>query len=77
MNEKQKRLFFAVIAIVVGMAVYPPFQFNWLGRTITGYAWIFALPFPGATVDVGMLVAQWAIVLGIGLVAFFLLGNRS
>ena len=77
MNDKQKSLFVGIIAIIVAMAIYPPFQLQWFGRTKTGYGWIFSPPFSGATIDVGMLIAQWAIVLGIGVVGFFLLRNRS
>lgn len=78
MNDKQKSLCIGIIAIIVAMAIYPPFQLQWFGRTRTGYGWIFSPPFNGAaTIDVGMLIAQWAIVLGIGVVAFFLLRNRS
>ena len=78
MNDNQKILCLGVVVIIVAMAVYPPFQLHWYGRTASGYGWIFSPPFSGAgTIDVGMLLAQWAIVLGIGIVVLFLLRNRS
>lgn len=79
MNDNQKFLCIGIIAIIVAMAIYPPFQLHWQGRTRTvGYSWIFSPPFDGAaTIDIAMLITQWAIVLGIGAVAFIVLRNRS
>lgn len=78
MNDNQKSVCLGVVAVVVGMALYPPFVLHWFGRTATEYGWIFSPPFNGAaTVDVGRLIAQWVAVLGVGAVAFVLLRNRS
>jgi hypothetical protein len=78
MNDNQKLLCLGIIAIIVAMAVYPPFQVHWGGITRSvGYDWIFSPPHGAATIDVAMLIAQWVIVLGIGAIAYILLRNRS
>lgn len=79
MKDRQNLLCIGIVAIIVAMSVYPPFQVHWQGRTSSvGYGWIFSPPLDGAaTIDVAMLIAQWVIVLGIGAIAFILLRNRS
>lgn len=79
MNDNRKLLCIGIIAIIVAMAVYPPFQVHWQGGVRSlGYGWIFSPPLDGAaTIDVAMLIVQWVIVLGIGAIAFVLLRNRS
>lgn len=77
MNDNRKLVCIGIIAIIVAMAVYPPFQVHNQGRTVNlGYGWIFSPPHGAATIDVAMLIAQWVIVLGIGAIAFILLRNR-
>lgn len=79
MNDNQKLLCIGIIAIIVAMAVYPPFQVHLaVGTRSVGYGWIFSPPYgDAATIDVAMLIAQWVIVLGIGAIAFILLRKSS
>ncbi len=78
MKDNQKLLCIGIIAIIVAMAVYPPFQVHLGGITRSvGYDWIFSPPHGAATIDVAMLIAQWVIVLGIGAIAFILLRKSS
>lgn len=78
-KDIQKLLCIGIIAIIIAMAVYPPFQVHLAGITRSvGYDWIFSPSFGGAaSIDIAMLIAQWIIVLGIGAIAFILLRNRS
>jgi hypothetical protein len=77
MNTNQKRILIAVIAIIAGMLLYPPFHVVANNGTVfnMGYAWITDPPKRGyvaATVNVGMLLIQWVGVLLVGGLAFFL-----
>ena len=77
MNEKQKKILIAVAAGILGMFLYPPFQFkNSGGRVFSrGYGWI--TDGHGALmVDFSTLVAQWFVVLIIGGVAFMLVKDK-
>jgi hypothetical protein len=81
MNNKQKKLLLAVIAVVVAMLLFPPFHFiNMAGVKLNkGYAFLFSPPTLSSgircSVDVGMLLTQWLVVLIVGGIAFFLLKN--
>lgn len=74
MNTNQKRILIAVILLVAGMLLYPPFQ-----RVVSngatynmGYGWIFDPPGRDATVNVVILLMQWVGVLVVGGLGFFL-----
>ena len=79
MNENQKKVLIAVVAAIGLMLLYPPFHAS-LPNGVTknlGYSWIFEPPLGGVfgstgTVDVAMLFTQWAGVLIVGTIAFFL-----
>lgn len=82
MNTTQKRIMIAVIVIIVGMLVYPPFQVVAKNGVVfnMGYGWIFDPPKRGyiaASVDVPMLLIQWVGVLVVGGLALFLAKNSS
>lgn len=79
MKDSQKLLCIGIIAVILAMCVYPPFQVHWQGRiSRVGYGWIFSPPLDGAaTIDVAMLIVQWVIVLGIGAIAYILLRKSS
>lgn len=83
MNGKQKKVLIAVAAVVLGMLLYPPFQWKGPGGSVAsmGYHWIFAPPLyndlvapamnPYAkTVNIGLLITQWIAVLIIGVIAY-------
>lgn len=77
MNQNQKRILIAVLAIVAAMFVYPPFQIVANNGTVfnMGYGWIFDSPKRGsviANVNVPMLLIQWIGVLIVGGIAFFI-----
>lgn len=77
MNTNQKRIITAVIVIIVGMLLYPPFQVIAKNGIVfnMGYDWIFDPPkrrYIGANVNVSMLLIQWVGVLVVGGLAFFL-----
>lgn len=74
MNKNQRLILIAVVAVVVAMFIYPPFQAV-RGGTIhnMGYGWIFALSKRGyMTINVSMLLIQWIGVFIVGGIAFFL-----
>lgn len=77
MNQNQKRILIAVIAVVVAMLAYPPFQVIASNGVVfnMGYDWLIAPPKRGyvaATVNASMLLIQWIGVLVVGGIAFFL-----
>lgn len=83
MNEKQKKVLIVVIAAIGLMLVYPPFHARGpYGITKNlGYSWILKPPMDSGygsagTVDIAMLFTQWAGVLIVGAVAFFLSKDR-
>lgn len=74
-RDFQMLLGIVIFTIVIGMAIYPPFQVHVAGMTRSvGYDWIF-LPSLGsaASIDIAMLVTQWATVLGVGALVFIYL----
>lgn len=82
MNDKQKRVLFGTVAIVIGMLIYPPFhlvQANGVELNM-GYGWIFDPPSRGyvtATVDVSMLLVQWIAVLVVSALVFLTLASDT
>jgi len=77
MNQNQKRILMAVIAVIVVMLAYPPFQVIASNGVVfnMGYDWLIDPPKRGyisATVNVSMLLIQWVGVLVVGGLAFFL-----
>jgi len=54
------------------MLIFPPFHMVWGDKTLnTGYAFLFTPPSPEgfqriSTVDIGMLLTQWAAVIIVG-----------
>ena len=68
MNSWQKRILITLAVFVAVTLVYPPFHFIGPGgaKRNFGYSWIFAPPNTLASVDVGLLLAQW---LGLGIIA--------
>ena len=60
MNQNQKRILIAVVAVFVAMIVYPPFQVVRNGTVFNmGYGWIFDLSKRGyTTINVSMLIIQ-------------------
>lgn len=79
MNTNQKRILIAVIVLVAGMLLYPPFQrVTSNGATSNmGYGWIFEPPGGNATVNVSILLIQWIGVLVVGGLGFFLAKESS
>lgn len=82
MNQNQKRILMAVIAMVIAMLVYPPFQVVVQNGVIfnMGYDWLVDPPKRGyiaATVNVSMLLIQWIGVLVVGGLAFCLAKNLT
>ncbi len=82
MNQNQKRILMAVIAIVVAMLAFPPFQVIAPNGAVLnmGYDWLIDPPKRGylvATVNVSMLLIQWIGVLVVGGLAFFLAKNSA
>lgn len=79
MHTNQKRILIAVIALVAGMLLYPPFQRVASSGAISnmGYGWIFEPPGGNATVNVSILLIQWIGVLVVGGLGFFLAKESS
>jgi hypothetical protein len=77
MNEAQRKILFAVGAIVLAMLLYPPYVARGTNNIIfqSGYAFLFDLPLR-ATVDVPTLLVQWIGILAAGTIAFFLLKDK-
>jgi hypothetical protein len=76
-NKKQKNLLSAVLYVVAGMLIFPPFHAKLPNGTIRnfGYSIIFDPPELGyltGVVDIGLLITQWVGVLIVGGIAFFL-----
>lgn len=83
MNEKQKKLLIAILAVVAGMLIFPPFHIKFPGGTVRnlGYGLILDPPHLGyvtgaGTVNIGLLITQWVGVLIVGGIAFFLFKDR-
>ena len=81
MNEKQKKLLIAVLAVVAGMLIFPPFHNKLPNGTVSnlGYSLIFDPPKVGyltGAVDIGLFFTQWVGVLIVGGIAFFLFKDR-
>lgn len=82
MNQNQKMILVAVIVIIMGMIVYPPFQVVAKNGIVInmGYGLIIDPPKRGfitATVNVAMLLIQWVGVLIVGGIAFFMTKGAS
>ncbi len=76
MNKKQRFVIVAVVVVVAAMLLYPPFV--WVGSSGTvgaGYDWILSRTVEGASVNLGLLAAQWFVVFVAGGAAWLLLGN--
>ena len=80
MNKSQETVLLVTAVVIFLMLVIPPFHFesgNY--QQNMGYAFIFSPPYVGssysvtATVDIGMLFAEWAGALLIGGILFVLL----
>jgi len=73
MNKKQRVIVFIAIVVILVMFLFPPMQTNFEHGEITnrGFDFIF---FYGSRhmVNVAQLLTQWAGVLIIGVLAFFL-----
>lgn len=82
MNTKQRIVLIGLIAIVLAMALFPPFQFRGAnGLTLNlGYAWLFSPPVTqfgyAGSVNAVQLVAQWAGAIVVT-VALFLLAKEK
>ena len=76
MNSKQKFVLSALVLVAVGMMLYPPFHITFKGTEINmGYGFIFDPPKRGylnASVNVLVLLAQWAAVILVGIVGWYL-----
>jgi hypothetical protein len=75
MNNKQKIILIFVISIIIGMLVYPPYQFHRNDGVAcnAGYGWLMDPLHSGrATVNIAMLLTQWVGVLITGGLAFYL-----
>jgi len=85
MNENQKKLLKAVVAAVVAMLIFPPFQARLPSGIVSnlGYHAIFQPPSSellsdtAGSVDIAMLFAQWVGVLIVGAIAFVLLRDEA
>lgn len=83
MNEKQKKVLIGVMAVVAMMLLCPPFYWRApAGNTFNlGYGLILNPPvregFGVGTVDISLLVTQWAAVLLVGAIAFFLFKDKN
>jgi len=91
-NNKQKVVLVAVIVLVVGMLLHPPFHYRYSNGRVEnlGYAWLFDPPIVGdritniftqtptytGTVDIVLLLVQWLGVLVVGAAAFLLVKDR-
>ena len=84
MNGKQKTISIVVIAIILAMLLFPPFQTKLptgaienLGYGLIFHPPVFELRYPSrgdltGTVDIGLLITQWLGVLIVGAIAYFL-----
>lgn len=80
MNKKQKAVLIAIMVVILGMLLYPPFHCI-VGQRVwsAGYSWIFDSPESMgvlATVNVGLLLAQWLGVLIVGGIMWFMLKSE-
>lgn len=72
MNGAQRFILLIAALFFVAMLLYPPYHLIAKEVVINqGYRWIFSQP-AGSTVNVGMLVTQWLIVLTVTGLAFFI-----
>lgn len=74
MNNTQKAILVAMAVIVVGMLLYPPYQFAAKSGMVMnmGYGWIFSPPSRVANVNVPVLLVQWVAVAVVGMLTIYL-----
>ena len=83
MNENQRKILIGAIAVIALMLFLPPFYWRApAGNTFNlGYGLIFNPPvregWGAGSVDIGLLVTQWAAVLIVGAIAFFLFKGKK
>jgi len=84
-NKKQRYVLTGMMTLIAGMLLYPPYRVEYRGifTGISGYAWLFNLPgsdgstpLIAATVDIGLLFAQWVGVLLLGVIGFLLFKEK-
>lgn len=82
MNKQQKLVLVGLIAVIIGMLLFPPFHIIGPNGFVSnmGYGWIFNPPKPGylsATVNISMLLLQWLAAVLVAVLAFFLVSESK
>lgn len=83
MNISQQRIIKVMIAIILLMLLFPPFQIEMANvKYNMGYEWLFTPPVRGwqrveATVNVAMLLVQWISVLLVGGLGLYLTKDKQ
>ena len=81
-NKKQRYVLIGMMILITGMLLYPPYRLEFEGFSASGYAWLFKLPRidvgirVAASVDIGLLFAQWIGVLLVGAIGFLLFKEK-
>lgn len=92
MNRNQRIALGITAAVILGMLVFPPFHYTSATGRVTnlGYGLIFDPPgismsgygiiptptFIAGTVNIPLLLAQWAAVIALGVIAVFIFKDR-
>jgi hypothetical protein len=77
MNEKQRKVIFAVVGVIVLMAIFPPFQrFLSESNRHIGYHFITDIP-PNSNVNVALLFAQIVVALVVGALIYYALATKK
>jgi hypothetical protein len=78
MNFKQLIIAAIVGVIMLAMLIYPPFESVLEhGKFNLGYEFILTPPDNYGTVNIGLLLMQWAVVIVIGAIGWLFLKNKD
>lgn len=78
MNKRQQIVIIGVGAIMLLMLICPPFESRYQTATFNmGYGFIFMPPNETASVNLGLLLMQWVVVIVGGAIGWFLLKEKS
>ncbi len=79
MNKNQQKVLVGIIAAIVAMLLYPPYnRIIGGGRVFNdGYSWIFDAPSRLSTVNVGLLLVQMAAVAVVGGILYLVFKDKT
>lgn len=79
MNQRQRKVLYWAVAVIVVMLLFPPFVEHYRGGIVRncGYEFLFTPPNSSCTVDTGMLFVQWVATAIVGALLWFALRDKD